>query len=82
MLAYPNPVSNDLHVEFQGLTTEKAILKVTNSSGSEVKNLNLNAHPGQNQLLLSMSDLKPGMYYICIQNLVSGIRTETRVIKE
>ncbi|MFK7922947.1 MAG: T9SS type A sorting domain-containing protein [Bacteroidia bacterium] len=81
-VAYPNPVSSQLKVEFDLIKLAEVELKVFNSMGSLVRleDAGLQA-PGNHQLSTDMNGLAAGMYLV--QLSVDGVQAGTlRIVKQ
>lgn len=61
---YPNPASNLVNLEVNGALGQPATVKVLNSLGQEVMQLNWTA--GQNKMQIDLTALTPGVYYVQI----------------
>jgi len=76
---YPNPVQDQLHIqyhlEFRGDVTLHAI----DSSGRKVKSVHQEGRFGPNTLTWNVSDLKEGLYHL--QMIHKGERIHTRFLK-
>lgn len=62
---YPNPASNDLHLDLKGFENEDLQLEVTNLQGYPVmQQKDIYVSSSEWQTTLSVADLPAGMYYI------------------
>ena len=64
MKLYPNPATNTLHVEFEGLDDPQGTLTVTNITGVAVLTRECNSPVTQ----LDVSNLAPGLYVVSFRN--------------
>ena len=64
MKLYPNPATNTLHVEFEGLSDPQGTLTVTNITGVAVLTRECNSPVTQ----LDVSNLAPGLYVVSFRN--------------
>lgn len=81
VVAYPNPVSDVLHLGFGSPATERAMIRLSSVSGSTVRELRFNADQGRNRLDITMDGLPPGLYFFRIMGLTTGHRSEGKFIK-
>jgi ELWxxDGT repeat protein len=78
---YPNPVGNSLRLQFASHKKQDAEIRVMNASGQVVKRLNLQVQAGQNQQLIPVDQLAPGVYFT--ELILTDQKTQTeRFIKQ
>ncbi len=77
---YPNPFQHELYVHIQQAEEAEAIIELTNIAGQVIHNQNINLLPGQTEYLLSLANVKPGIYFCKVKHQ----QTETvfRICKE
>lgn len=63
----PNPVSDQLRVQFVTGEAGIAIIDVFNTQGVRIKTLKLESYRGQNEVMLETGDMAPGSYYLVLQ---------------
>lgn len=63
---YPNPVEDELTVDFDVTNSQKADLVVTDISGKQIARHSLFANEGHNKAYISTSALRSGVYLITI----------------
>ena len=61
---YPNPAHNNVHVKFFSNTAETAEVRLTDITGKAVLNQHIKTTNGENNLVLNLSGITPGMYFI------------------
>jgi hypothetical protein len=64
---YPNPASNQLNLAYQANTETRAILKIYNADGREILFQNCQLYTGENNLMIDITSLAKGIYYIVLQ---------------
>lgn len=64
MQIYPNPVQNQLVLEFSSSTNQKVRVSIFDNKGAEVKRMDLNAAVGLNRSPFDVSSLSNGIYLI------------------
>jgi hypothetical protein len=70
VIIYPNPVIDELNIEFSVNRTNYEV-KIINYLGNEVYNVN---HAYSNgRILINLSKLVTGIYYVCLGNTVHKI---------
>ena len=67
MKVYPNPSVSDLHVAFSSEGMNAMELKVLNEAGQVVYSEIGTANPGENDVLLNVSDWKNGAYHVLLR---------------
>jgi hypothetical protein len=63
---YPNPVSEFVFLRFNSVAEGAAKVQILNSTGQLVKLYSVNLTKGYNQVRISVTDIKPGMYLLKI----------------
>ncbi|WP_407523177.1 PQQ-dependent sugar dehydrogenase [Lacibacter sp. MH-610] len=76
----PNPAKDKTTVTIQSTADETVQLKVIDNTGRLIKVLTVNLVKGKNNLILEMSDLKAGLYYIDVTG--KSINEKTKLIKQ
>ncbi|MBL7772703.1 MAG: T9SS type A sorting domain-containing protein, partial [Chitinophagaceae bacterium] len=78
---YPNPTSDELNVDFSVETYVQATVKVLDMSGRVIKQVQVNAEPGMNNMMLNLADLNAGVYSVQLytDNELSNV---SRIVKE
>lgn len=78
---YPNPVTDILHLLWRQGSTEGIVLTVRDASGRAVliKSSEELDRAGNNELVLSVNDLSPGIYFVTL-NSKWGMRTIKMVV--
>ncbi|WP_245550049.1 T9SS type A sorting domain-containing protein [Haliscomenobacter hydrossis] len=64
MFAFPNPVQDELTLQFQAEGAEIWKLQLVDNLGSVVKQISQQVNPGFNSTKLSTASLAPGMYFL------------------
>ena len=64
---YPNPVINELNVQFKSITAEIIDLQIIDLQGKILINTILKSEIGVNNYTIFLSDLKRGLYFCRIQ---------------
>jgi hypothetical protein len=67
-LLYPNPASEFVMLQFNSIVEGSANIQILNSTGQMVKSSSVTLAKGFNQLQISMSDVRPGMYLLKINH--------------
>jgi hypothetical protein len=67
-LLYPNPASEFVMLQFNSIVEGSANVQILNSTGQMVKSSSVTLTKGFNQLQISMSDVRPGMYLLKINH--------------
>jgi hypothetical protein len=65
--AYPNPVHDQLRIEFSSLKSNQFNLMLTDIAGRTLRNIKMNAEEGFNHLDMDMSGLSEGLYLLNVQ---------------
>jgi len=64
----PNPGKEYAIIFWNSVQNEEVDIQVTDLTGRPILKRNIEATIGQNESLLDMSDLAPGIYFVSIQN--------------
>jgi hypothetical protein len=64
IFAFPNPVQDELTLQFQAQHSEIWKLQLVDNLGSVVKQISQQVNPGFNRTKLSTASLAPGMYFL------------------
>jgi len=64
---YPNPVQNELHIQFNA-TSSQSFVKIYNITGELQISKNIQNVVGQNNISVTLNNLKNGLYFISVQN--------------
>ncbi len=75
---YPNPVKNNLTVNFYCENNSKAIFTLTDLLGKKVKDFTFNTFAGINEVNLNISNLIDGIYLINFNN--NDIKSTQKII--
>jgi hypothetical protein len=67
-LLYPNPVSEFVFLRFNCVAEGAAKVQILNGTGQLVKLYSVNLTKGYNQVQISVTDIRPGMYLLRINN--------------
>ena len=78
---YPNPTSDDVHIEFSLQQSEKVKLNIRSIDGRILQNNSIQANTGKNLAILDLSKLSKGIYWIEMIQENSGIRQLHRIMK-
>ena len=73
-LLYPNPVTDQLNIQFTSASTEKVKLQIVNMQGRIILQQSISSQSGINYATISVSQLLPGLYFCRLQN---GDKPET-----
>lgn len=76
----PNPATNKTNVLITAIADEMAQLKIVDNIGRVVKMMNISLVKGKNTIVLDVSALKTGLYYIDISG--KAINEQTKLIKQ
>ncbi len=79
--AFPNPAKDKVTISYQSVVEEKLHLRLTDLTGKQLQQQNLNAIIGHNTTVLDVSKLAPGVYNISIYGTRSGLIT-SKIIKQ
>jgi hypothetical protein len=77
---YPNPTTDDIHINYETETAAASILQVTDVLGRVLQIKRFDALNGLNELQLSLAGLPSAVYYISIDNGVQ--KTVRAIVKE
>ncbi|MDX5345762.1 MAG: T9SS type A sorting domain-containing protein [Hymenobacteraceae bacterium] len=80
MVAYPNPVAEELTLQLDNLKPGNAIVMVYNQLGQVVLEKQLKTEQGKQQLYLNMQQLSPGIYLLQVQK--NGATESIKVLKQ
>lgn len=64
---YPNPVTNDLHVDYKASEVTKAAVKIYNAEGRQIYTEQVLLSTGENTFSYDVSCYAPGFYYYILQ---------------
>lgn len=81
MFAFPNPVQDELTLQFQAQDSEIWKLQLVDNLGSVVKQISQQVNPGFNSTKLSTASLAPGMYFLQCVAPDGYIMQTTKVVK-
>jgi hypothetical protein len=79
MNLYPNPVQDQLHVEFNLAKRGTITFHVIDASGRKIKTARQDGWFGSNNMSLNVSDLREGWYHL--QLIHGGKAISTRFLK-
>ena len=65
-LLYPNPASEFVYLNFNSATEGMVKIQIVNSIGQLVKQHPVNTIKGQNQVMIQVNDIRPGIYIVRI----------------
>jgi len=65
---YPNPVINELHVQYSVFTPGKVQIQIVDLLGKIVLQQSLENHSGINNITLPVKQLRNGLYFVQLQN--------------
>jgi hypothetical protein len=65
---FPNPATEVLHLTLDEELSGEILLRVNDNLGNEVRKINTNLRPGENNLQMSIVGLPSGMYYLMVQS--------------
>lgn len=68
ILFYPNPVADQLNVQYKSPVTEKVRLQILDMQGQVVYMQNLDIQTGINSIIISVTQLQHGLYFCLLQN--------------
>lgn len=77
---YPNPILNDLNIDFYTAKSENLSIKLVDMSGRVLKEINTNINSGTNHLEMNVNDVATGVY--AIQFIENGVITNQLKIKK
>ncbi|MDX2360644.1 MAG: M43 family zinc metalloprotease [Crocinitomicaceae bacterium] len=77
---YPNPVEDELNVQFSVASAQKAVISIQDVSGKSVQQHLVQANEGSNMVFMDTKKLASGMYFLNIQ-LGNSQRTIQFVVK-
>ena len=66
MKVFPNPTDGDLHVSFSSNTASSSYVSVRDLTGKEIERYPVHVASGKNLVVIDMSDLAKGTYFISI----------------
>ncbi|MGB0838519.1 MAG: T9SS type A sorting domain-containing protein [Chitinophagales bacterium] len=78
---HPNPVQNQLNLQFTSLTPATMQWSLTNLSGRVVNSQSFGAMSGDNQLVIDMEMLPSGLYLLRLLDMESGTYEVVKVVK-
>lgn len=67
LLLYPNPVSNEFTLSFENRDFENVTINICNSLGQLVKTIKYYCNSGNNNIILNVSSLNNGIYFVNIK---------------
>ena len=76
---YPNPATNTITIAQQGMQQSMAGISIINVSGQVVMSQSVR---GQAEVLLSIKDLLPGMYWIFVRDNAGNILHRQSIVKQ
>ncbi|MDO9257588.1 MAG: T9SS type A sorting domain-containing protein [Bacteroidales bacterium] len=65
---YPNPVNDQLHIQYESATTEDIQLKITDILGRLVLQKTISSHSGTNEITIPVEQLPQGLYLCSLRN--------------
>lgn len=68
LMFYPNPTKNLLTIQYESTTTENVQIQIIDAMGKEVIRETFHIQTGTNRMLLSVNQLKQGMYFCRFSN--------------
>lgn len=68
LIVYPNPAANDVTISFSAGKAGRATVLVRSANGQTVISKNVDIAKGNNSILVNVSQLKAGLYYISAIN--------------
>lgn len=71
---YPNPVNDQLHIQYESVTPEDIQLKITDIQGRLVLQQSISIHSGTNEISIPVEQLPQGLYLCGLRN---GNKLET-----
>ncbi|MFV9551239.1 DUF6923 family protein [Algibacter sp. PT7-4] len=74
-LAIPNPMALQTTIHFTALNTETVSVLVYNQIGRLVKQIQVDAKPGNNQVILKRDNLSAGIYFCTIKSNLTNYKT-------
>ena len=77
---YPNPISNQLIVEF--VSNEETVIQLSNILGSKLYSTVAENRNGLVKETINASDLPPGIYFLSITGSETNQRSVNRIVKE
>ena len=78
---YPNPVSNNFNITFNGKVKENATVIVSDIQGRQLFSQHINVTNGNNNILIDASNFSKGMYFVQI-NISEKTAANSKFIKE
>jgi hypothetical protein len=66
---YPNPTRDKIYIEFYSPISHPATIELIDSSGKEVKSINIEVTKGQNQIELDLNREVPGVYFLRLKSI-------------
>ncbi|MCX7729049.1 MAG: T9SS type A sorting domain-containing protein, partial [Bacteroidia bacterium] len=70
---FPQPASEQLFLHFQSQSAETILFQLTDITGKSVLNQKFNTTPGENKILINISDIESGIYLYTITNNTESI---------
>lgn len=77
---YPNPVKNNMFIEFNSNENVNAEITISNMMGQNVYTKNISVNNGSNKIYISTKELKNGIYFINI-NSNNGALISSKFVK-
>jgi len=74
LMLFPNPVTNQLCVQYSSSTIKKVQLQILDIQGRIVFQQTMDSHQGTNYAFIPVTQFSKGLYFVHIQN---GNKTET-----
>lgn len=74
LILYPNPVTDQLNIQFKSASSEKVQLQIVNIQGRIILQEDIKSQSGINYATISVSQLLHGLYFCRLQN---GDKPET-----
>lgn len=72
---YPNPVTDDLHINIDAIANKQSVLEIYNQLGQVMKQKDVANWP-EGALVVSCADLNPGVYYLVVRTVDGLIVSE------
>lgn len=73
---FPNPAKENIHIQYTISTTEQIRLRITDILGKTVYEQELSNQPGTNNVIVSVSGFRPGLYLCRLQAGAKALHTK------
>ena len=80
--AYPNPVADQLTIQYHSYTPQQASIRVNDAAGKLVIKKEMDVQTGDNSWLLDLQALLPGLYYVQLTTATGTVEASQKIMKK